>query len=171
MLIPDHEIRRLCLQESMVVPYNPELQNPCSLDVLLGDRLMIELPGEPDLQIIGIGDCSKEQPYLMEPGEFLLAQTQEIFNLPAHVAGQFVLKSSRARSGLNHLMAGFADSGWTGSVLTMELQNTRRYHSLPIWPGMRIGQMVFLSLAGIPERTYDKTGRYNNHKTVMPSLD
>lgn len=68
-------------------------------------------------------------------------------------------------------MAGFADSGWTGSVLTMELQNTRRYHSLPIWPGMRIGQMVFLSLAGIPERTYDKTGRYNNHKTVMPSLD
>jgi hypothetical protein len=43
MILPDHEIRRLCTQAAMVVPYNPELQNPASLDVLLGDRLMVEV--------------------------------------------------------------------------------------------------------------------------------
>lgn len=170
MILPDREIRRLCLQEKMVEPYNPELQNPCSLDVLLGERLMIEVPGQSDLQIIGIGEATQERPYLMEPGEFLLAQTQEVFNLPKHVAAQFVLKSSRARSGLEHLLAGFCDPGWNGSVLTLELHNSRRYHSLPIWPGMKIGQMVFHSLAGLPERSYEQTGRYNNHLTVHASL-
>ena len=39
----------------MVVPYNPELQNPASLDVLLGDRLMVEVEDRPELQIMGIG--------------------------------------------------------------------------------------------------------------------
>lgn len=154
----------------MVVPYNPELQNPASLDVLLGDRVMIEVPGQEQLQIFGIGHCTQEKPFLLVPGEFVLAQTQETFNLPAHVAAQFVLKSSRARSGLEHLMAGFCDPGWNGSVLTLELHNTRRYHPIPLWPGLKIGQMVFHSLAGVPERTYAQTGRYNGHRTVHGSL-
>lgn len=153
----------------MVEPYNPELQNPASLDVLLGDKLMIELPGHSDLELIDIAEASQDRPYLMEPGEFLLASTQERFNLPSHVAAQFVLKSSRARLGLEHLLAGYCDPGWHGSVLTLELHNSRRYQSLPLWPGMKIGQMVFLSLAGIPERTYAITGHYNNDISVTRS--
>jgi GH24 family phage-related lysozyme (muramidase) len=47
MIIPDHEIARLCRQAAMVVPYNADLQNPASLDVLLGDRLMIEVEDRP----------------------------------------------------------------------------------------------------------------------------
>lgn len=154
----------------MVVPYNADLQNPASLDVTLGDRLMIELREKPELEIHGISDCSEDYPYLLEPGEFVLAQTKEVFNLPSHVAAQFVLKSSRAREGLEHLLAGFCDPGWRGSVLTLELHNARRFHALPLWPGMKIGQMVFHSVAGQPERDYSITGRYNNHRTVHPSL-
>ena len=30
MIIPDHEIARLCKQAAMVLPYNPDLQNPAS---------------------------------------------------------------------------------------------------------------------------------------------
>jgi len=169
MIIPDHEIARLCRQAAMVVPYNADLQNPASLDVLLGDRLMIEVEDRPELQILGISHHTQENPYWLAPGEFCLAETQEIFNLPDHIAAQFVLKSSRAREGLEHLMAGYCDPGWHGSRLTLELHNSRRFHNIALWPGMKIGQMVFHVIAGTPERTYAMTGRYNNDEQVTAS--
>ena len=38
----DWEIRARAEGGQMVVPFNPELLNPASLDVVLGDHLMIE---------------------------------------------------------------------------------------------------------------------------------
>lgn len=153
----------------MVVPFDPELLNPASLDVTLGDRLMVEVPERPELQIHGISEHTQADPYLLQPGAFCLAQTREIFNLPDHVAAQFVLKSSRAREGLEHLLAGFADPGFHGSVLTLELSNARRLHAIPLWPGMKIGQMVFHLISGEPERSYAVTGRYNGDLQVQAS--
>ena len=169
MLLPDHEIRRLCKQEAMVTPYNDDHLNPASLDVTLGDRIMIEVAGHPELQILGIGHHTQSDPYWLAPGEFCLGETQEIFNLPNHIAAQFVLKSSRAREGLEHLLAGYCDPGWHGSRLTLELHNSRRFHNIALWPGMKIGQMVFHVIAGEPERTYRETGRYNNDEQVTAS--
>ena len=170
MILPDYEIHELCSKHAMVVPFDPELLNPASLDVLLGDRLMVEVEHSSSMQIMGIGHCTQADPYWLAPGEFCLAETREIFNLPDFIAAQFVLKSSRAREGLEHLLAGFCDPGWHGSRLTLELTNARRYHSIAIWPGMKIGQMVFQRMQGIPASTYAVTGRYNGHETVMPSL-
>lgn len=153
----------------MVVPFDPELLNPASLDVTLGDRLMVEVEHTSELQLLDITHHTQVDPYWLAPGEFLLAETREIFNLPDDVAAQFVLKSSRAREGLEHLLAGFCDPGWHGSRLTLELQNGRRLHSIPIWPGMKIGQMVFHGLAGVPDRSYAVTGRYNADLTVTAS--
>ena len=143
---------------------------PQFIDVLLGDRIMIEVPERPELQIVGISGHTAEDPYWLQPGEFCLAETREIFNLPDHIAAQFVLKSSRAREGLEHLLAGYCDPGWHGSRLTLELQNARRMHPIAIWPGMKIGQMVFHRMSNPPMRSYAQTGRYNNHSTVKESL-
>lgn len=170
MIIPDHEIERLCQEQTMVQPYNPDLQNPASLDVLLGWHIMVEVEHTSELQRVDISQCTVNSPYYLAPGEFILAETQEIFNLPSHIAAQFVLKSSRAREGLEHLLAGYCDPGWHGSRLTLELHNSRRFYNIPLWPGMKIGQMVFHSIAGSPERTYAETGRYNNHMSVHESL-
>ena len=52
MLLPDHEIRRLCQQHAMVMPFDPNLLNPASLDVTLGTRIMIEVPETPALQVV-----------------------------------------------------------------------------------------------------------------------
>ena len=169
MIIPDHEICRLCKQHAMVVPYNAELQNPASLDVLLGDNLMVEVEHTAQLQLLSIAHHTEADPYWLAPNEFALAETQEFFNLPDHIAAQFVLKSSRAREGLEHLLAGYCDPGWHGSRLTLELHNSRRYHNIALWPGMKIGQMVFHVIAGTPERTYAVTGRYNNDSIVTAS--
>ena len=154
----------------MVVPFNPELLNPASLDVLLGDYLMVENVVNTELMRLDISQKSEHDPFMLQPGEFCLAETVEVFNLPDDISCQFVLKSSRARSGLNHLLAGWCDPGWHGSKLTLELKNERLHHALPIWPGLKIGQMVFHQMSSVPLKNYAVTGNYNNHLTVMPSV-
>ena len=93
-----------------------------------------------------------------------------MFNLPDDISAQFVLKSSRAREGLNHLLAGWCDPGWNNSKLTLELKNERRYHGLHLYPNLKIGQMVFHRMSNVPALSYAVTGNYNNHLRVMPSI-
>ncbi len=170
MILPDHEIRRLC-EAGMVTPFDdPSLVNPASLDVRLGHQLLIESCESPQLVPYPLDQHSEADPYLLQPGQFVLAQTVETFNLPPTVAAEFRLKSSRAREGLDQALAVWADPGWHGSVLTMELRNNRQLHAIPLWQGMKIGQMVFHRMAATPERDYSVTGRYNNHATVRESL-
>ena len=166
----DWEIRARCEKSEMVVPFNPELLNPASLDVLLGDHLMVESIYSPELVRVDISHRTEDDPFLLQSGEFCLAETLELFNLPDDISCQFVLKSSRARSGLNHLLAGWCDPGWHGSRLTLELKNERVHHALPLFPGLKIGQMVFHVMSNVPLKSYAETGHYNNHLRVMPNV-
>lgn len=170
-VLADWEIRSLCEGSQMVWPFKPELLNPASIDVLLGDHLMVELPSDPRMERVSIAECSKESPYMLQPQQFVLAETQETFKLPDTVSAQFVLKSSRAREGYENLLAGWCDPGWHGSRLTLELVNARRWHPIPLYPGLKIGQMVFFRMSNVPIHNYALTGRYNEHSTVMGSAD
>ena len=173
MLLPDSEIRALCQSHALIHPFNPDRLNPASYDVALGDNIMIEVAETPELIRHSIKTHTKEDPYWLAPNEFILAETEEIFNLPDSpaIASQFVLKSSRARSGIQHMLAGFCDPGWHGSRLTLELKNVRQKHRAGISPGLLIGQMVFMPLSEDPERSYAEVGHYNKHETVMPSWE
>ena len=166
----DWEIRARCEGSQMIVPFDASLLNPASLDVLLGENLMIETMHQEELLRFDISDRTEDSPYKLLPGHFCLAETRELFNIPDDISAQFVLKSSRARSGIDHLLAGWIDPGFHGSRLTLELKNVRRHHSLPLWPGMKIGQLVFYSMSSVPVHSYRETGNYNNHLTVMPSV-
>lgn len=62
------------------------------------------------------------------------------------------------------------DPGWHGSVLTLELSNSLRYHSLRLRPGMRIGQMIFLRGEPVPESaSYASRGKYNGDSQAQQS--
>ena len=170
-VLSDWEIRARCEAGSqMVWPFAPELLNPASLDVRLGPNLMVEVMDCQTLLKIDISNRTEDDPYLLLPGEFCLAETVEQFDLPNDVSAQFVLKSSRAREGFNHLLAGWCDPGWHGSKLTLELKNERRHHALELYPNLKIGQMVFHLMSAIPTQSYAVTGHYNNHLQVMPSV-
>lgn len=169
MILCDWEIRALC-DGGMVSPFDPSLVNPASLDVRLGTTLLIESAESPAMVPVDISKYTEAKPYELVPGQFALAETIEVFCLPCNVAAQFMLKSSRAREGLEHLMAGYCDPGWNGSKLTMELHNSRQLHRIPLWPGMRIGQMVFHRMSCAPSRDYSSTGRYNQQPHVQQSL-
>ena len=165
----DWEIRTLCNGGGAVSPFSMEFINPASIDVRLGKNLMIETPHEADLELIDISAYTKENPYLLHPGEFVLAETVEKFRIPDRISAQFVLKSSRAREGYQHLLAGWIDPGYRGR-LTLEIKNIRRYHAIPLWEGLRIGQIVFHHMSQVPVKSYAETGHYLDHDRVMPSV-
>ena len=174
-VLADWEIRSLCEASQMVWPFDEKLLNPASLDVRLGFNLMVEVRDQPELMRIDISDRTEDDPYLLLPGEICLAETVEQFNLPdkgGAISAQFVLKSSRARDFYGHMLAGWCDPGWYGSKLTLELKNERRYHPLPLYPNLKIGQMVFFRMSAVPLKSYahPEVGHYNNHKTVMPNV-
>lgn len=107
--------------------------------------------------------CPSAGRYILEPGEFILASSEEKFNLPNTIACEFKLKSSLARCGLEHLMAGWGDPGWHNSQMTLELKNLTQFHRLALTPGMKIGQIVFWECKEVPkDKSYAAKGQYNN---------
>lgn len=173
--IVPHQIRRFygsfgvnvsdfCLP--MVEPFNPDLVNPASLDIRIGETAKVKtLTGYKD---INLNDFPEDNPYWLSPGDRVLVASLETFNLPPFVSAQFVLKSSRAREWYGHQLAGYCDPGWHGSKLTMEITNDNN-ELLPFYKKLKIGQMVFKLTMGLPEADYGVTGRYNKDSTVSGS--
>jgi dCTP deaminase len=167
-ILCDYEIKALCT-DGMVQNHDEALVNPASLDLRLGDTIMIESAENLDMRPLSIAGRTAENPYELKPGQFILAQTIEVFNMPENIAGLFFLKSSRAREGYENLHAGYADPGWHGSVLTLELKNSRQLLPLPLYPGMKIGQMVFFRMSQKPVLSYAVTGSYNKDLSTTGS--
>jgi len=166
-ILCDHEIHNLA-RRNLVAPFLPEMVNPTSLDVRLGENLLVEQEEVPALLPYSIAGATQEKPFLLYPHQFVLAETVEEFKLPDCVAGQLALKSSRAREGIEHLLAGYIDPGYRGR-LTLELQNARSLHPVALWPGMRIAQIVFHKMSMLPGKSYALTGRYQGDIAVQGS--
>lgn len=122
----------------------------------------------PYFKSIQFADYTKDNPYWLKPGECLLVGTLEKFDIPDDVAVELKLKSSRAREGLSHALAGHFDNGFNG-VGTLEIHNISKWHSIPIYPQLRIGQVI-LHRTATPEKSY-REGRYAGHDGVVSSLD
>lgn len=149
--------------------------NAASIDINLGDFILEEWRGQTvwlgekdhphqlDMREVDIS----RTPYILKPGQFILAQSRQTFNLPAYISAEYKLKSSMARIGLEHLNAGWCDAGWNGSVLTLELKNMTNFAEIVLKAGAKIGQMVFFRHAQVPQdRTYAVRGRYNGDTKV-----
>lgn len=166
----------LALVESGAIEnVRPEQVNGASIDLTLADGFMIESRPRQS-QPIDLG--RKQTPVMMrasgvltlQPGDFALAATQQIFHLPNDIAAIYVLKSSMARAGLNHLNAGYCDPGWNGSALTMEFHNVLRHHALMLKPGDACGQVYFHRGSVVPEDvSYARRGQYNGQPGVQQS--
>ena len=165
-------------------PIDMENINGASIDITLGDEIMFEevpaadslATGRPtiDLKSKETLDMKKvaipETGLLLKPNQFILASTYEKFFLPDNIVAEYVLKSSLARSGLQHLLAGYCDPCWQNSHLTLELKNVTQYNTLLLRPRMKIGQIKFYKVSHVPmEHSYAVKGQYNNSKGVTGS--
>ena len=104
MTLADSQLHTMCEHLSMVHPYVPENVGPASIDLTLHSQIAI--------QAIETGplwerrDLIDDGPYMLAPGEFILASTAEVVTMPRHLCGQLMLRSSAARMGLEHSFRG-----------------------------------------------------------------
>ena len=82
-----------------------------------------------------------ERGYALDPGEFILAHTAETITIPDDCSAMVLLRSSAARAGYEHSLAGWCDPGFSGQI-TLELRNNLRFRHLPVSAGLRLCQLV-----------------------------
>jgi dCTP deaminase len=180
MLLSDGDIRKEVDSGRVVVaPYDPGMVQPSSIDVRL-DRFFRVFenhrypyidPSIEQSELTRMVEAAPDEPFILHPGEFVLASTYEVVTLPDDVAGRLEGKSSLGRLGLlTHSTAGFIDPGFSGHV-TLELSNVA---TLPIklWPGMKIGQLCLFRLESAAEHPYGSAvygSRYQGQRGPTPS--
>ena len=180
MLLSDRDIRaEIAAGRVGVEPFTEAMIQPSSVDVRLdryfrvfeNHKYSVIDPSveQPDLTraVESVGD----EPFILHPGEFVLASTYEVITLPDDIAGRLEGKSSLGRLGLlTHSTAGFIDPGFSGHI-TLELSNVA---NLPVklFPGMKIGQLCLIKLSSPAEHPYgsEKYGsRYQGQRGPTPS--
>lgn len=180
MLLSDKDIRaEIDAGRVRIDPYDPAMVQPSSIDVRLDRHFRVfenhryphidPAVEQPDLT--RPIEAEGEDPFILHPGEFVLASTYEVVTLPDDLASRLEGKSSLGRLGLlTHSTAGFIDPGFSGHV-TLELSNVA---TLPIklWPGMKIGQLCMFRLASPAEHPYGSAlhgSRYQGQRGPTPS--
>lgn len=153
--------------------------NAASLNVRLGPEFMLEasepwskgqlmrprticnfserhLPGKLPKMISIAGSV------ILTPHTFCLASIVERLVLPLNIAAHVMLRSSAARMGIDHSLAGFCDPGYDGH-LTLELHSRLHNHGIRLQEGDSICQIVFERIR--PVRDGDGyAGKYNGDK-------
>lgn len=166
MTLADSQLHTMCEHLGMVHPYNPENVGPASIDLTLHSQIAIQSYETGPLW--ERRDLFDDGPYMLAPGEFILASTAEVVTMPRHLCGQLMLRSSAARMGLEHSFSGLVDPTFAGQ-LTLELRNNLRRRPIEISQGMRIVQLVVSEMKGTCVRPYDKTGWYQGQAGPTPS--
>lgn len=133
-------IQALQRGEINITPFRYDQLQPASYDCRLYHEILVYAPDVPAVEQVPMAVSLKDGDYLLRPGEFILACTEEYFELNDrhifHVDG----KSSLGRQSLVvHQQAGWADPGFNGQI-TLEVTCT-----LPMYlrDHMPICQMVF----------------------------
>ena len=84
--------------------------------------------------------------YILEPGEFVLAQTLEHIYMPNHLAAMVEGRSSYARVGLSmHQTAPWIQPGWNGQI-TLEIRNSGPWNVDLMPESDKLCQLTFMQL-------------------------
>lgn len=146
----------------IIKPFNKNNVNPNSYNLTLGDELIVyteevlDAKKENKIKTIKIPDDG----YILVPGKFYLAKTQEYTETDTYVP-EISGRSSVGRIGLNiHLSSGFGSIGYKGAW-TLQISCI-----IPtkIYKGMQIGQIYFFPIIGSNSIKYN--GKYNNNGEI-----
>ena len=162
MLLSDRDIRaEIAANRVGVEPFDEAMIQPSSVDVRLdkffrvfeNHKYSVIDPSTEQAELTREVIAEGDEPFILHPGEFVLASTYEVITLPGDIAGRLEGKSSLGRLGLlTHSTAGFIDPGFSGHI-TLELSNVA---NLPVklFPGMKIGQLCLIKLSSPAEHPY-----------------
>jgi dCTP deaminase len=168
MVLSDRDIRRYIAEGKIRVDPAPDFSvqlGPCSLDLTLGPSFAVfeysRLPyidtrkpvdGQAIMRELTV---TEGEPFVLQPGELVLASTRERLELADDVLARLEGRSSLARLGIIvHGTAGVFDPGWRGKAV-LELGNLGRM-AVALYPGMRICSFTFEPLSSPAEQPYWK---------------
>lgn len=162
VLLSDRDIRaEIASGRVGCEPFTESMIQPSSVDVRLdkffrvfeNHKYSVIDPSMEQAELTREVITEGDEPFILHPGEFVLASTYEVITLPDDIAGRLEGKSSLGRLGLlTHSTAGFIDPGFSGHI-TLELSNVA---NLPVklFPGMKIGQLCLIKLSSPAEHPY-----------------
>lgn len=179
MVLSDRHIRKFLEEGRIKVTPKPNLEKqlgPCTIDFHLGNIFKIFDhskypfidPKNPDLssKLMKEIKIEDEKPFIMRPGEFVLATTEEELILPDDLIGRLEGRSSLGRLGIIvHSTAARFDPGWVGKPV-MELGNIG-VMPVALYPAMRICSFTFEEVSSIVETPYTqkKEAKYAYQKS------
>ncbi|MDY6836135.1 MAG: dCTP deaminase [Chloroflexota bacterium] len=181
MVLSDHSIKEEISNGRIIIdPLDWDCIQPASVDIHLGDKLLvfktwrdpfyIDVRQNP-ANLNDMVEIKENNPFFLQPGEFVLGSTVESLTLPADIVGRLEGKSSLGRIGLLiHSTAGYVDPGWSGN-LTLELSNVAKL-PITLYPNMRIGQISFLRLTTAADIAYGDPqlgSKYQGQSEPTPS--
>ncbi len=183
MILSDQDIRKYIEERIIVIDPYPDWDvqlGPASLDFHLGNEFkLFDTSAHPyiDPRQKEILDnlhrtviIEDDRPFIVHPGELILATVKEWMTLPNDLIGRLEGRSSLARLGVVvHSTAARFDPGWDGRPV-LELGNLGRM-PVALYPGMRICSFTFEKLSSPATRAYakDPTRKYGKQTGVEGS--
>jgi dCTP deaminase len=165
MMLSDVDIEKAMEAGAISIdPFDPDSLGPCSIDLKLDTIFRIYNPGSPvdvrsekaldkDTKLVD----TQGEPFMILPGQFILAQTMERIRLSPAYAALLEGKSSIARLGIIVHAAGLVNPG-TGSEkpgkLTLEIY-CENLSPVLLYPETPIVQIMFVLLSSPARTGYD----------------
>jgi dCTP deaminase len=168
MIFSDQDIKEALKSGRIKISPKPDLDvqlGSCSIDLRLDNTFRIFNHSKYayiDLrENLGIDKIMTEvkvkdnEPFIMQPGDYVLASTIESIEIADDLLGRIEGRSSLGRIGIIvHGTASVFDPGWVGNA-TMELGNLGNM-PVALYPGMRICSFTFEELKSPTTKPYTK---------------
>ena len=113
-----------------------------------------------------IGISPSDKVIVLEPGETILAHTNEFIGGKNHITTMMKARSSMGRNFIEVCKcAGWGDVGFTNRW-TMEITNNSSHYAIPLVIGRRIAQIIFFETGEIINHDYAKLGKYQSSQDL-----
>lgn len=182
MVLSDKEILNYILKDELIISpiSNVKQIGSSSVDIRLGTKFRnLKIIKQTHFDITNIERLAEEineyseeiklgssEPFILHPKEFVLGSTLEYLQLPNNLTARLEGRSTWGRVGLQiHSTAGLVDPGFRG-CLTFELHNLGKL-PLPLFPGVRIGQLVFYPIENVAVN-YSNKSQAKYHSQLGP---
>jgi len=168
MVLSDRDIKKHIEEKKIVITPLPDFSTQLgsnSIDLRLGNKFRVfehsrfayidPFKKEMSENITREIEVAEAEPFIIQPGDFVLATTIEYVEVPDDLVGVLEGRSSIGRLGvIIHSTAGSIECGWQGNI-TLELANMGKM-PVALYPGMRICALAFEQLTSPAQTPYYK---------------
>ncbi len=177
MLLTDKEILRAIKDKDIIIdPFNVDYLGPDSLDLTLGNEILVSKNKEKIIDPKNIEDFFEkvifDDYFILKPGQFILGTTYEKIGLSNKISAQIEGRSTLGRLGIMvHMTAGIIHAGFGAkkpNALTLEIYSVNP-NPVKLYKNMKIAQLSFFKLNEEVNKGYDfiENSKYKYQSSVL----